>query len=59
MAALELQLVGAHLFVGSAQGFMALSLGFVLVFVVVDAVGAEARRGLERELERMGAWCRI
>ena len=26
MAALELQLVGAHLFVGSAQGFMALSL---------------------------------
>ena len=57
MAALELQLVGAHLFVGSAQGFMALSLA--LVFVVVDAVGAEARRGLERELERMGAWCRI
>ena len=32
MAALELQLVGAHLFVGSAQGFMALSLAFVLGF---------------------------
>ena len=59
MAALELQLVGAHLLVGSAQGFMALSLAFVLVFVVVDAVGAEARHGLERKLERMRAWCRI